>query len=379
MYTLAARVAVGTPGERKTTASEGVTGTSIARENESAADHEASAVTSPSPKRDAVHARGGPGAQATISDGGGGGFRKPVGAVDPAPHAVRSVQSAEMVSRPATDMMRPFPCVLSALSHARIANALCRQTASRQHSAGYMSDTIRHACFVERSTSAQTSHANDHEDDMKPLLRCISTCALLACAPLVGAARQHVLDLTRSDLVVTIPPFATGSSSTVSGQQRVELPLVLELANLDWRVYVVGRELKWEIIIKNIGNAAFAFPWSTDRELIERPGESFSQVTLGLQATDAAGREYLLASAILDGSTRVPGSIETLLPGEEAVIRSEERINFPSETAAQIAAGGPLEIKAVLTMKAFPMTTWWKPVLSSNKVDVSIRASSRRN
>src|SRR3954463_10013405 len=96
----------------------------------------------------------------------------------------------------------------------------------------------------------------------------------------------------------------------------------------------------------------FGFPWSTDRELIERPGESFSQVTLGLQATDAAGREYLLTSAILDGSTRVPGSIETLLPGEEAVIRSEQRINFPSETAAQIAAGGPVEIKAVLTMKA---------------------------
>src|SRR3954469_24303539 len=88
------------------------------------------------------------------------------------------------------------------------------------------------------------SHANDHEDEMKRLLRGVSMCALLGCAPLVGAARQHVLDLTRSDLVVTTPPVVTGGSAAVSGQQPVELPLTLTLAQLDRRVYVVGRKLK---------------------------------------------------------------------------------------------------------------------------------------
>ena len=212
---------------------------------------------------------------------------------------------------------------------------------------------------------------------MRSVLQLFTISALLMRVPLGGAPRQHVLDLTRPDLVVTSPAVTTGGGGAVSGQTRLDLPLELRLARLDRSVYVLGHSVKYEMVVKNAGEAPFSFPWSTDRELIEREGESFSQVTLALRARDTAGREYLLASVILDGSAKVAGSIETLMAGEEAVIKAEKPINLPSDAAESIASAGPVEIKAALTMKTVPTTTWWNPVLSSNKLDLLFKLPSR--
>src|SRR5690242_3953818 len=115
---------------------------------------------------------------------------------------------------------------------------------------------------------------------MKSLWPVLVIAVAITSVPLGGVARQHVLDLTRPDLVVTSPAVTTGGAAAMSGQKPIDLPLELQLTRLDRRVYIVGTPVRYDVVVRNMGQAAFGFPWSTDRELIERDGESFSQITV---------------------------------------------------------------------------------------------------
>jgi hypothetical protein len=203
---------------------------------------------------------------------------------------------------------------------------------------------------------------------------CMPTIAtLFVVAPPIAVQRQHVLDLTRSDLVVTAPQRSSGGESVVSGQKALDLPFSLRLGEVAERTYLLGRPIKYNVTIKNVGQTAVAFPWSEDREIIEQTDVSFSQATLALQATDATGRQFLMASVILDGSQHVPGSLEIIPPGDEAIVTAEIPINLPTDAAHQIASASEVQVKAILSMKTDPRLRW-KPLLSTNSVVLSFRA-----
>src|SRR5689334_23048445 len=95
---------------------------------------------------------------------------------------------------------------------------------------------------------------------MKPVLRLLTILALLPCVALVEATGQHVLDLTRPDVVVTAPAVTSGGAAAVSGQRLIDLPLGLHLTRLDRRVYVLGTPVRYDVVVRNMGQAAFGFP-----------------------------------------------------------------------------------------------------------------------
>jgi hypothetical protein len=87
------------------------------------------------------------------------------------------------------------------------------------------------------------------------------------------------------------------------------LLLQLELVRLDGS-YVLGGEIQYEVIVKNVGNSAIDLPWSADRDAIEVTGLPFVQMSLSLVAKDRNGRDYTMGAVFLDGTSRMPETLQ---------------------------------------------------------------------
>jgi hypothetical protein len=215
---------------------------------------------------------------------------------------------------------------------------------------------------------------------MKRVLVTLVCFGLLVVAHATGQSRNHVLDLTRSDVVRSAPATETGSGSGSSGERPLRLPLELRISALDRAHYAVGDRVVYEITMKNASTAPFVLPWSVDRALVEESSSSFVQGTLALAIVDQHEQEYLSCAVILDGSEAVPGSTEKLAPGETATIRATGILNFSEDRAAALAGGGIKFVRAVFTMR-FPQGRWSDRLVSENVLPLSLvfRSPTGRN
>jgi hypothetical protein len=190
-----------------------------------------------------------------------------------------------------------------------------------------------------------------------------------------ASSAQHLLDLTKVGIVATTPQTNEAGGIGYSGMQSPEVPFRLELSRLDRQIYVLGSGIEYEVTLQNIGQTAFALPWSVDRAAVERGGP-FLQASLALMVMDADRRENLIGAVILDGSDDVPGSLEVIEPGEIARIRTRERINVRAVAAQALVSVNPALVQAIFTMKMPPIGVTAR-VISDNSIPVSLRLASR--
>ncbi len=183
-----------------------------------------------------------------------------------------------------------------------------------------------------------------------------------------GPAPTYRLDLTSPDTVRSLPrPFNSSLEASGSGQKRVPLPLRLELVWLDRGSYVMGGEIQYEVMIKNVGSTAIDLPWSADLDAIEVTGLPFVQINLWLVAKDRTGRDYMMGAVFLNGTTRMPETLQQLNPGETASIMAKGLMPSDPEHAPTVASSGPLQVRAVLQWQG-NATTLWAPVHSANSL-----------
>ena len=167
---------------------------------------------------------------------------------------------------------------------------------------------------------------------------------------------RHTLDLTSPGVIKTLPVVIEGSASARSGQPApAPLPLRLRLVQLDRTAYELGSPIVYEVELTNIGNQPIGLPWSADLELIKQPGRSFVESTLFLSVGNRPEQEYRLAPVILGGSTSVRGSIETILPGEAAVINVASAVIPPPDSQL---AGLSLPGHVVYRLSTGPSVEW---------------------
>jgi hypothetical protein len=157
--------------------------------------------------------------------------------------------------------------------------------------------------------------------------------------------KEHFLDLTAVPSVagMLVPPetgqvpiderLGPGSVTIASHQQAPQSPFSMRVAvfGLNASTFATRDPLFYEVRLTNTGTRSIAFPWSVDQSLFRSTAHNSSVVFIGLndaRETRSPGETGLV---ILYGSTDVPGSVETVLPGESVRIRvrSEWMISTP--------------------------------------------------
>jgi len=201
--------------------------------------------------------------------------------------------------------------------------------------------------------------------------------AVVAVSAVGAASSEHFLDLTKPGIVATAPAKNVGHGIGHSGGHPPALPLRLTLSRLDRQVYVFGSAITYEVTVENIGEAPFKMPWSVDRARIEGEGTSFLQGFLSLLIVDPDGGEHLIGTVILDGSELFADTLETVLPGEIARIRTREQINVGPEMASRLAASNPATVRAVFAMDTTPIGLSSR-VISENALPATLRLAARR-
>lgn len=208
---------------------------------------------------------------------------------------------------------------------------------------------------------------------MKRQLAIGVTTALLSVG-LMGqtkAGRIHTLDLTRPDVVRTGPRVGSGE---VIGIRPRPLPLELRLNALDKAEYFFENPVTFDVSVTNIGATPIQFPWSADGAAFEHLPRR-TEARIRLQVTDRDGRVRLISVIGLNGSPDIPGSFQTLLPGETASIRASGPAYVDPDMAGPMDSAGPVPVRAALTLVARtqPPTAAWETVLSLNTIPTSFR------
>jgi hypothetical protein len=153
--------------------------------------------------------------------------------------------------------------------------------------------------------------------------------AVVAMALVLSAAYnaygQHRLDLTaEADQIEQNRGSGVGvgmGTRSMSGQPRLPLPLEVGGVSLSSSELTRGRQLVFEIVLKNVGHSPIELPWA--RKPVSRtaldPDER--QLYLTLEAKGSTGERQILGGVILAG---VPfsRSLLTLEPAETATIRT---------------------------------------------------------
>ena len=188
------------------------------------------------------------------------------------------------------------------------------------------------------------------------LLLSVGASGLVLSGHAQTAQGRHTLDLTSPGVVKTVPVVIEGSGSARSGQRApAPLPLRLRLVRIDRTVYELGSPIVYEVELTNIGNQPIGLPWSADLELIKQPGRSFVESTLFLSVGDRPDDQYRLATVILGGSTSVRGSIETILPGEAALIKVASTVIPPPDSQL---AGLSAPAQVIYRLSTGPFLEW---------------------
>lgn len=152
--------------------------------------------------------------------------------------------------------------------------------------------------------------------------------------------------------------------------------VTVTLASLDRTSYVLGDPIVYEIFIRNGGRTSLVIPWNPDPEAfvgeLHAPTTSRASVFLEVR-NDRAERVAWLEMQGLLGSAAVAGGLETIAPGETALLRlpGRWRTNTDADARALIAAAGRVRMAAVLQLKA-------RLIPSVNEVEVLIAPRNRR-
>jgi hypothetical protein len=170
-------------------------------------------------------------------------------------------------------------------------------------------------------------------------------------------AARHLLDLTSPNVLKTMPAVNWGHGIGRSGlPPPAPLPLELTMVALDRGAYEMGSPIVYDVQLTNIGDRPIGLPWSADLELVKQPARSFIESTLVLANYDAAGNVYQLGAAILAGSDSVRGSIETIRPGESALIRVGAGVIPPPDS--RLPGMPSLSARAIYVLSAGPVKDW---------------------
>lgn len=167
-------------------------------------------------------------------------------------------------------------------------------------------------------------------------MRGIAAALLAVCALMQGhQPTEYVLDLLtyrHTDQAAGSASWNEPASRVVGGivdGPAVPKQVAVSLEQLDRGVYAPGDVAIAEIAIKNIGNVPVSIPWSPDRLAV--PSEDVVEAIVALEVRDVTGRRLLsrLQPQALFGSRGVAGTLQTLAPGDRALIRMPAKWNAP--------------------------------------------------
>ena len=221
---------------------------------------------------------------------------------------------------------------------------------------------------------------------------CYSVASLVVCLGAAAAvagqtSRQpnHILDVVtfKPTPSVAAPAESAGllpghvSSTT---HRRPTVNLRARLVSLDLSSYETGDPAIYELELENAGRNAVVLPWSPDgvRVARESGGIALRQAILSLEVWDASGSTRWLAALepiSLVGSARVAASLQSLAPGEIALIRVPGvwRAVEDERRAILREPNGVVQVKGLITLVQEQVV-----VRTTNGLQVSIRDRLRR-
>ncbi len=109
---------------------------------------------------------------------------------------------------------------------------------------------------------------------------------------------------------------------------------------------------------------------TTDAEL-EQPPKAV-RASWALVMFDAKGGQHFVAGVSLEGSPDMPGSMETLPPGDVARIRADGYLNVAPVAANRLMSGGAVVVRAAFAMQGVA-AGWSRALFSENAVPVSLQ------
>ena len=216
------------------------------------------------------------------------------------------------------------------------------------------------------------------------LLLCLGATAAGAGQP--SRRPHHVLDIVTYTLTPE-PAVPSDSAGLPSGHlgatshHRSGVNLRARLASLDSSSYETGDPVIYEIELENAGPKAVLLPWSPDRVRFTSRGSKGpppSQVIVSLEVWDVTGSRRRLAALeprALFGSPDIAGSLQSLAPGEIALIRVPGAWRAV-ETEMRAIVREPLgvvKVRGVITLLHEPVI-----VRTTNGIEVSVRDRLRR-
>jgi hypothetical protein len=170
------------------------------------------------------------------------------------------------------------------------------------------------------------------------MIKNIAVMLCIGCGLTVAPSAQqaeHFLDLAAvpsADGVLVSPEagqvpiderLGPGSHPVISHGQAPQSPFSLRvtLLSLDPLSFAARDPLVYEVRLTNTGRTPISFPWSVDHSLFRASATNSSVLYVALSGFRETRRLGETGLVVLYGSTDVPGSVETIRPGESARIR----------------------------------------------------------
>ena len=207
--------------------------------------------------------------------------------------------------------------------------------------------------------------------------------AVVVCVERTSAQpTEHFLDLlTVPHVAGSLVPLERGS---VAPDQRLgpgglALPTHVEgpmspftfsvrLARLDRGTYASRDPFVYELELRNIGGTPVQFPWSVDASLFDMRVAGGTVAVVSLIDADNKSPKRTITGFMLFGAPSVPGSLETIDPGELVRIRVPSDWMDATEHVVQLRA----RVIFSLNSRAYPA------LLSNNRVVVQARGRTPR-
>jgi hypothetical protein len=151
------------------------------------------------------------------------------------------------------------------------------------------------------------------------------------------------------------------------------LPFEITLVSLDRNGYAIGDNAVFEVTLKHVGTAPFAFPWSREMSAVaDAPRAQLAHVLLTF--TDPVlGRQLVGFDNTLYGAQTVPGTVQMLQPGDVVTVRGGAQWYLSSGYPQRPPAGWvrDLSVKVELQVQG---TDKYRPLLhSANDVKIQLR------
>jgi hypothetical protein len=176
---------------------------------------------------------------------------------------------------------------------------------------------------------------------------------VLAASPSLAQEVGH-LDLTDPAPRHRIrnPNGGQGGFCEGGGVSGVVIPdLTLTLMSVDKLAYSVGEDVTFEVKAENTSTHSIVIPWTLHLADLEPsdPTQPYTYLSavVALRLTDPVSERFMERYVEFNGSTRVPGTIRELHPGQSIVIRARSKLEFYEEWwRKKISEVQPFPVKA---------------------------------